>query len=63
MLAKAVGQLAIMLAVPPPSRASSLPQLDRSTTGGARSAARLLREQALLPQIGWMYDRENQVGY
>ncbi len=37
--------------VPSPSRASSLPQLDRDTTGRARSAIRPPREQALLPQF------------
>ena len=51
LLAIAMGLLASMLNVPPPSRASPLPQLDRSTTGRARSATRPPREQALLPQI------------
>nr|POA10390.1 hypothetical protein C1892_31795 [Pseudomonas sp. MPBD7-1] len=51
LLAMAVDQLASALDVPPSSRASSLPQWDRTRTGRARSAIRPPREQALLPQI------------
>ncbi|KAB0519352.1 hypothetical protein F7R20_29150 [Pseudomonas brassicacearum subsp. brassicacearum] len=51
LLAMAVDQLASALDVPPSSRAGSLPQWDRSTTGRTRPAVRPPREQALLPQV------------
>ncbi|OPG72638.1 hypothetical protein B1219_09850, partial [Pseudomonas ogarae] len=50
LLAIAVCQATSILTAPPPSRAGSLPQWDRSTTGRTSSAVRPPREQALPPQ-------------
>ncbi len=63
LLAKRPVHSTSSLAVMPPSRASPLPQGNRSTTGRARSAVRPPREQALLPQIWRVYDWVSQVGY
>ncbi|AUM72317.1 hypothetical protein C0J56_28200 [Pseudomonas fluorescens] len=51
LLAIAVGLLASMLNVPPSSRASSLPQWDRSTTGRTRPAVRPPSRASPLPQL------------
>ncbi|WP_415239455.1 hypothetical protein, partial [Pseudomonas brassicacearum] len=60
LLAIAVGQLARMLDVPPPSRASLAPTLDLQWTRNLCSAQFPLWEQSLLAiavgQLAWMLD-------